>query len=85
MLKNILKLGGVQKLTTKQQKKATGGGGGYYDYGLERMVNEDEDTTTGPTPLWKYRCYSSGTASYNTPQYFMSLTYLGYPYICHKR
>ena len=85
MLKNILKLSGVQTLTTKQQKETIGGGGvEFFGNPMNSTPDYGEDTTTGTTHTWKYRCYSSGTASYNTPQYFMSYTNLGYPYICHK-
>ncbi len=79
MINKILKLNNVKKLTTQQQKETIGGG----DFGNINVVDNLEDTTTGPIPNWEWRCYSSGTTYPNKPQFFKSYTNLGYPYICN--
>lgn len=74
MLKNILKLGGVQELNASAQKEIEGGGnfGGYLD-GVN-ITTEPDGPTTVSSPTWKYRCYSLNHTTGGT--YYMSNTLL---------
>ncbi|WP_435262918.1 hypothetical protein [Tenacibaculum sp. nBUS_03] len=85
MLKNILKLGGVQELNSSAQKEIEGGGG---------QGNSHVDTITiSPsepdywTPGNKYACYVRPSASGNHPSFShisncdqTGKTYICYPY-----
>lgn len=78
MLKNILKLNGIQELNSELQKEIIGGGEGGYNSVISSPI-EDEKDTLG----WKFRCYSSQSQS---STYYMSMTDLSltnHGYVCY--
>lgn len=78
MLKNILKLNGIQKLTIKQLKEAKGSGGAVgVISGIETVPVEEEEPTVSQ---WKFRCYSPGTSS---PYYYSNTDLSSRGYICY--